>query len=88
MLMSHSSVRTRYLTKGKYLIQYKMERALVKLLKKRWLVANGPSIAVYTFRRIIEDVQKCVSDELSNFNLFPKLNRIRRSRSCPYFFSV
>jgi hypothetical protein len=57
-----------------------MERTLVKLLKKRWLVGNEPSIAMYTFRRIIE--------EISNFNLFPKLNRIRRSKSCPYFFSV
>ena len=65
-----------------------MERALVKLLKKRWLVANGPAAAMYTFRRIVEEIQKCVSDELSNFNLFPKLNRMRRSQSSPYFFSV
>ena len=61
-----------------------MERTLVKLLKKRWLVSNEPAMAVYTFKRIIEDI----SDELLNFNLFPKLNRVRRSKSCPYFFSV
>ena len=65
-----------------------MERALVKLLNKRWLVANGPTMAVYTFRRIIEDVQKYASEEFTNFNLFPKLNRIRRSKSCPYFFTA
>lgn len=59
-----------------------MDRTLMKLLKKRWLVGNEPAMAVYTFKRIIEDI----SDELLNFNLFPKLNRIRRSKSCPYFF--
>ena len=58
-----------------------MDRTLMKLLKKRWLVGNEPAIAVYTFRRIIEDI----SNELFNFNLFPKLNRIRRSKSCPRF---
>lgn len=58
-----------------------MERALMKLLKKRWLVGNEPAMAFYTFRRIIEDI----SDELLNFNLFPKLNRVRRSKSCPKF---
>lgn len=80
----------RYLspTKGKYLLQYKMEHALVKLLKKRWLVGNRPALAMYTVRRIIEDIHKCVADELANVNLFPKLKRIRRSRSCPYFFSA
>jgi hypothetical protein len=53
----------------------------MKLLKKRWLVGNEPAMAVYTFKRIIEDI----SDELLNFNLFPKLNRIRRTKSCPRF---
>lgn len=62
-----------------------MERALVKLLKKRWLVGNEPAMAMYTFRRIIEEIHKCLWDELSNFNLFPKLIHIRRSKSCPRF---
>ena len=62
-----------------------MERALVKLLKKRWLVSNRPALAMYTVGCIIEDIRKCVSDEFSSFNLFPKLNRIRRSQSCPKF---
>lgn len=65
-----------------------MERALVKLLNKRWLVANGPFMAVYTFRRIIEDLQKYASEEFTNFNLFPKLKVIRKSRSCPYFITT
>jgi hypothetical protein len=65
-----------------------MEHALVKLLKKRWLVGHKPSLAIYTFRRISEDIQKCASEEFMNFNLFPKLNRIRRSKSCPYFFTA
>ena len=65
-----------------------MERELVKLLKKRWLVGNKPALAMYTVRCIIEEIHKCVSDELEKINLFPKLNRINRSRSCPYFFRV
>jgi len=62
-----------------------MERALVKLLKKRWLVGSKPALAMYTIGCIIEEIQKRVSDELSNVNLFPKLNRMRRSHSCPRF---
>ena len=57
----------------------------MKLLRKRWLVGNKPALAVYTFKCIIEHIQKCFSDELGNVNLFPKLNRIRRSKSCPKF---
>jgi hypothetical protein len=62
-----------------------MERALVKLLRKRWLVGNKPAVAMYTFRCVVDEIRKCVSNELANFNLFPKLKRIRRSHSCPRF---
>ena len=63
-----------------------MERILVKLLKKRWLAGANPAVAVYTFKRIVNDIQKFTSDEFAKFNLFPKLKLIIRSRSCPYFF--
>lgn len=65
-----------------------MERTLMKLLSKHWLVGKKPSLAIYTFRCISYEVQKCASEEFTNFNLFPKLKVIRRSRSCPYFYTV
>ena len=65
-----------------------MERTLMNLLKKYWLVNGDPTMAIYTFKWIITKVRQCVSEEFSNFNLFPKFKTIRRSQSCPYFHAM